>query len=189
MKTAIRLALALYPRSWRRRYEGEMHALLEDSGAGWQAVFDLVRGALAARMEVGMRRPSIETAAIWLGRNALGVGAFLVLAFALIRGGPWLFEMTQVGRAGEWHVPMIGRFMACALGAVICYKLRAFLVAAFLTWLAGFYGSWLLFTPVFGRVAVYERPIEPGRIAASIVAATLVWLVVRRIRARGLRVA
>ena len=82
---------------------------------------------------------------------------------------------------------MIGRFIAFALGAAISYKLRASFMMALLATLAGFYGSWLIFTPLFevalyeGNVALYERPsIDVGRMAVSIVVAALVWWAVRR---------
>jgi hypothetical protein len=50
VKTAIRLALALYPRWWRHRYEREMEALLEDSNAGWASALDIVRAAIVVRI-------------------------------------------------------------------------------------------------------------------------------------------
>jgi hypothetical protein len=162
-----------------------MHALLEDSGVGLGAVFDLARGALVARVEDVMKRASIEQAAAWFARNALGLAVVWALAFGFIRAS------TGLGVGST-----VGRFIAFTLGAGICYRLRAPILAALLTWLAGFYGFWLLFTPVLGgaylaegSVVLYERPIEPGRIIASIVAATLVWLLVRRYRARGWGVA
>ena len=174
----MRFTLALYPRWWRDRYGREMDALLEDAGSGWPAVFDLARGAAVVRIEESMKRASIETAGLWIGRNALGLAVFWLLGFALIRAG--LFPGV--------HAAMIGRFIAFALGAAISYKLRASFMTALLATLAGFYGSWLIFTPVFGEVALYEgnvalyeRPsIDVGRMAVSIVVAALVWWVVRR---------
>jgi hypothetical protein len=53
-----RLALALYPLAYRRRYGEEMQALLEDEGATPGAVADLLRGAARAhlRPEPGLAR-------------------------------------------------------------------------------------------------------------------------------------
>lgn len=51
MKWAIRLALALYPRWWRRRYGGELEALIEDSRTGWSGVFDIARGAFIMQIK------------------------------------------------------------------------------------------------------------------------------------------
>ena len=46
-------AARLYPSRWRRRYGTEFGALLEESGAGWVAMADVLRGALAMRMRSG----------------------------------------------------------------------------------------------------------------------------------------
>ena len=45
-----RLALALYPLAFRRRYEQEMRALLEESPPRALALLDLLRGAMAAHL-------------------------------------------------------------------------------------------------------------------------------------------
>jgi hypothetical protein len=45
-----RLALALYPLAYRRRYGQEMHALLGDVPPGLRGLLDLVRGALTAHL-------------------------------------------------------------------------------------------------------------------------------------------
>ena len=42
----IRFASRLYPPSWRRRYEVEFEALLEDAGRDWRDVLDVLLGAL-----------------------------------------------------------------------------------------------------------------------------------------------
>ena len=70
-----RLALALYPPAYRRRYGEEMAALLEDSGAAPKAVVDLLRGALIAHL-----RPSPTVAAeLDVGeRLRLGMGTVLL---------------------------------------------------------------------------------------------------------------
>lgn len=52
MKWAVRLALGLYPRWWRRRYGRELAALVEDSMNGWTTVFDVARGALVMQMKL-----------------------------------------------------------------------------------------------------------------------------------------
>lgn len=51
MKRAIRLVLGLYPRWWRQRYGPELEALVEDSQAGWGAVFDIARGAFVMQIK------------------------------------------------------------------------------------------------------------------------------------------
>jgi hypothetical protein len=49
-RRAARLALALYPLAFRRRYGEEMEALLEQAPARTATVLDLIRGALAAHL-------------------------------------------------------------------------------------------------------------------------------------------
>lgn len=89
-----RLALALYPLAYRRRYGEEMAALVEEQGASPRAVADLARGAVSAHL-----RPEPAVART-LGRDdrvRLGVSAVLlcwvlfataILAFAKTTEGP-----------------------------------------------------------------------------------------------------
>jgi len=60
-----------------------MDALLEDAGAGWSAVFDISRGAFVVWAEESMKRASIETAGLWIGRNALGLAVVWLLGFVI----------------------------------------------------------------------------------------------------------
>jgi len=46
MRRWIRWASCLYPPDWRRRYDGEFGALLEDVEPRWSDFFDVLRGAL-----------------------------------------------------------------------------------------------------------------------------------------------
>ena len=43
MKRRMRMALWLYPRAWRARYEREFTALVEDAGSGWRECWDVAR--------------------------------------------------------------------------------------------------------------------------------------------------
>ena len=45
-RAAARAAVALYPRGWRRRYEGELRALLEDTDPGVADAVDVAAGAM-----------------------------------------------------------------------------------------------------------------------------------------------
>lgn len=50
-----RLAIAflrLYPGAWRRRYQAEQTALLEDSRPDWSKVVDVARGAFHERFHL-----------------------------------------------------------------------------------------------------------------------------------------
>lgn len=51
MKRGIRWAVRLYPARWRRRYEAEFDALLEDSKWGWRDLIDILRGAILMRLQ------------------------------------------------------------------------------------------------------------------------------------------
>jgi hypothetical protein len=50
MRRLIRAAIRLYPARWRRRYGGELAALLEDLQPGWRDVFDILKGAMAMQI-------------------------------------------------------------------------------------------------------------------------------------------
>jgi hypothetical protein len=52
----MRWLLKLYPPAWRRRYEAEVAALLEESRGGTRSVVDVLRGAADAWV-IGPRGP------------------------------------------------------------------------------------------------------------------------------------
>jgi len=68
--------LKLYPPAWRRRYEEEMAALLEEQRAGTRTVVDLIRGAADAWV-IGPRGP-MGGLEIWLAAAAYGVAGVVV---------------------------------------------------------------------------------------------------------------
>lgn len=68
--------LRLYPGWWRQRYGAEMEAMLEDLRPGRRARFDLVRGALDARLHGPTRVPGV--AAILAGGLWTVAGAGIV---------------------------------------------------------------------------------------------------------------
>jgi hypothetical protein len=78
----MRRLVLLYPREWRRRYEAEFVALLEDCGLTPRFVADVVLGALRARLEsrpgAGPRR---------LTRQAMTITAGAVVAFGTVLVG------------------------------------------------------------------------------------------------------
>jgi hypothetical protein len=51
MKRLFRLAVRLYPTSWRERYGREFDVLLEDLKPGWGELFDIVRGAITMQIK------------------------------------------------------------------------------------------------------------------------------------------
>jgi hypothetical protein len=116
---AIRFALALYPRWWRRRYGREMEALLEDSGAGWAALFDLARGALFVRIRDiggsmristlnGWQRLFVVITTFWV---AVGVWQVAVILSAM------KLTITSVGAVltavlATWAAPLVVLYVA-----------------------------------------------------------------------------
>src|SRR5690348_12883677 len=73
-----RLALALYPLAYRRRYGDEMAALVEDQGASPRAVADLVRRAVRAHVRP---EPAVSAAVGREDRMRLGISAVLLCWF------------------------------------------------------------------------------------------------------------
>jgi hypothetical protein len=98
-----RLALALYPLAYRRRYGAEMEALLEDQGPSAVAAADLLRGAARAHL-----RPESGLAAE-LGpddRLKLGLGATLLAWVVFAVAGLALYKTTEGSSftsAGDAH--------------------------------------------------------------------------------------
>lgn len=87
-----RLALALYPFAYRRRYGDEMAALIEDSGASPRVVADLLRGAARAHL-----RPARGVDAE-LGpddRLRLGLSSILLCWVVFAAAGLGLFKTTE----------------------------------------------------------------------------------------------
>jgi predicted permease len=72
----------LYPRRWRERYEAELVALIEESGADWHTAVDVVRGATLMQFAYGastLRQHARRLAAT----PAFTLTAFVTLAMAL----------------------------------------------------------------------------------------------------------
>src|SRR6266849_4370706 len=72
-----RWLVRLYPRAWRRRYEEEFVALLEEQPLTINVVLDVVRGALDARgMRSGVapRRANLDRVTPAKGRNTASKG-------------------------------------------------------------------------------------------------------------------
>jgi hypothetical protein len=62
VKRLLAAALRLYPASWRRRYGGEVEALVEDStSVGWADIFDLATAGLSKRFHELARRASTRS--------------------------------------------------------------------------------------------------------------------------------
>lgn len=92
-----RLALALYPLAYRRRYGAEMAALVEDQGASPRAVADLARGAVRAHLRPG---PAVAGELGRGDRARLGVSAVLLCWVLFALAGLALYKTTE-GRSFE----------------------------------------------------------------------------------------
>ncbi len=123
-----RLALALYPLAWRRRYGAEMAALVEDSGASPRTVANLARGAVRAHLRP---EPAVAGALDRDDRLRLSAATVLLcwaLFAAAIFGFAKTTEEADFGAAGSAHALLGGAHLALQLLAVLATL--AFLVGA-----------------------------------------------------------
>jgi hypothetical protein len=95
----MRILLKLYPPAWRRRYEAELAALLEDQRAGTRGILDLLRGAADAWI-IGPRGP-LGGLGVWIA-----MGLFLVstigASLAHRLAGPLVEPFESVYQAIYW---------------------------------------------------------------------------------------
>ena len=106
--------VALYPRAWRARYEGEFLALLAERRQGPRDSFDIVRGAVDAHLHPDWppapERPARSRAQVATALAAIvgGIGwlAWVALLLAFFRG--W--------DAGEPEIAPLGRILAFIVG-------------------------------------------------------------------------
>jgi hypothetical protein len=87
-----RLALALYPFAYRRRYGDEMAALIEDSGASPRVVADLLRGAARAHLRPA---PGVDAELGPDDRLRLGLSSILLCWVLFAAAGLGLYKTTE----------------------------------------------------------------------------------------------
>jgi hypothetical protein len=92
-----RLALALYPLAYRRRYGEELAALLEDTGASPRVIGDLARGALRAHLRP---EPKVAGAVGREDRLRLAASSVLLCWVVFTAAGLGLYKTTE-GRPFE----------------------------------------------------------------------------------------
>jgi hypothetical protein len=123
-----RLALALYPLAYRRRYGEEMAALVEDSGGSPRVVADLLRGAVRAHLRPA---PGVDAGLGPDDRLRLGVSSILLCWVVFAAAGVGLYKTTEdhgFSAAGQDHrllgaahlaiqVLAIGATLAVVIGA------------------------------------------------------------------------
>jgi hypothetical protein len=73
MKRLFRLAVQLYPSSWRQRYGSEFEALLDDLKPGWCELFDVITGA------VTMQTKTLGAIPVVCALVGAGVGGMIAL--------------------------------------------------------------------------------------------------------------
>jgi hypothetical protein len=100
-----RLALALYPLAYRRRYGEEMAALLEDSGATPAGVLDLLRGAVHAHLRP---EPGLEADLGPEDRLRLGLSSVLLCWVVFSVAGLGLYKTTESHALGGGPHHLLG---------------------------------------------------------------------------------
>lgn len=87
-----RLALALYPLAYRRRYGAEMEALLEDQGTSPRTVTDLLRGTVREHLRP---TPGLEATLGADERLRLGLSSILLCWVVFSAAGLGLYKTTE----------------------------------------------------------------------------------------------
>ena len=77
MRRLSHFLICLYPRSWRERYGEEFSALIEDVGATWLTVADVMRGAIEMQIQTWSLQKIFLTAGI-LGVFTLAIAYFAI---------------------------------------------------------------------------------------------------------------
>jgi hypothetical protein len=110
--------LRLYPRAWRRRYEAEMRAVLEQHDVTLSTRLDLLRGALDAWQEQRQEQRRFamtpdSAAAAWRGmRVGLVPSAFIVAQFLLELVGSDNSDLHAVLTL-MWPASVAALFLVC----------------------------------------------------------------------------
>jgi hypothetical protein len=123
-----RLALALYPLAYRRRYGEEMAALVADSGASPRVFADLFRGALRAHLRPA---PGVDAELGPDDRLRLGLSSILLSWVVFAAAGVGLYKTTEdhgFSAAGHDHRLLGAAHLAIqllAIGATVAVLLGA----------------------------------------------------------------
>ncbi|MBS1887274.1 MAG: hypothetical protein JSU06_08805 [Actinobacteria bacterium] len=115
-----RLALALYPLAWRRRYGAEMAALVEDTGSSPRVLADLARGAVRAHLRP---EPGLEARLEPGDRARLGLSSILLCFVVFAAAGLGLYKTTEghaFTAAGDAHGLLGAAHTAIQVLALVC---------------------------------------------------------------------
>lgn len=143
-----RLALALYPLAYRRRYGDEMEALLEDSGTSPGALADLLRGAVSAHLRP---EPSIAASVGGEDRVRLGISSVLLCWVLFALAGLALYKTTETRSLEGTAAPGL-------LGGI---HLAIQILAAIVS-LAAVVGAAPLILAALGQIADLDGPRQIG---------------------------
>jgi hypothetical protein len=106
-----RLALALYPLAYRRRYGEEMATLLEDTTPSPAVIFDLLRGAARAHLRP---EPAVAAEVGPDERLRLGLGSVLLCWVLFAIAGLALYKTTENGASEAGGEPgLLGGLHLC----------------------------------------------------------------------------
>jgi hypothetical protein len=114
-----RLALALYPLAFRRRYGREMRALLDEAPTGARTVIDLLRGALVAHLRPAGLAPELVGSADRVRASASGVLACWVVFAAAGFGFYKTTEDAPFRAAGHGHPLLAAAHVSVQVLAVL----------------------------------------------------------------------
>jgi hypothetical protein len=126
----------LYPAAWRERYEEEFLALLEARPPTVGDRFDIVRGAIDARIHPQVRRPEAPEAAPdgrshadWVVARRLGIGAIVgavvwVAAWWVASIGPVIYDGYGSYRDGAAAWPLLLLAVALLVGGLVGHLIR-----------------------------------------------------------------
>lgn len=125
----------LYPHAWRERYETEFLDLIEARPTSTMERFDIIRGALDARLHPQVRRsvdapilPPVPEADLRIARR-LGFGAVVgaamwPAAFAVAAIGPIRYDAQGAYRDGGAALPMILLAVALLVAGLFGHLIR-----------------------------------------------------------------
>jgi hypothetical protein len=152
----------LYPRAWRDRYEEEFLALLEARPPTLIDRFDIVRGAMDARVHPQVRSAERETqpavpeedrrVARLLGYAGVAGGVLWPIAFAVMLAGPVVHDGDGAYRDGSAAFPIYYGAVALMVASLIGHLItlpgsarvgRASAVVAIPLFLLFAFGPWM----------------------------------------------
>lgn len=174
--------VGLYPREWRERYEAEFLALLDVRPATFGDRFDIVRGAIDARLHPQVRRPGrdlpppVPEADVRIARR-LGYGAIVgaglwVAALGIALLGPVVYDGQGAYRDGSAAFPVLFAAMSLIVGGLVGQLIvlprtarvaRVSAIVAMPLLLLYSVGPWLFQVGLVAIVALVTLALSAGR--------------------------